>query len=152
MKVFSKSWSIWLPITLEQAWNFFSRPENLKLITPPAMKFELQSEILNIEMYEGMFIRYSVRPLMGIALNWATEITHINPLQYFVDEQRSGPYTIWHHEHHFKTKDQGVQMDDLLHYALPFGFIGQWVNEAFISDKIDRIFAYRAKELKTRFV
>ncbi|MEP7322471.1 MAG: SRPBCC family protein [Saprospiraceae bacterium] len=152
MRVFTKSWSIWLPINLDQAWNFFSRPENLKLITPPDMQFKLLSELLNTEMYEGMFIHYSVKPILGIEVNWATEITHIKPLQYFVDEQRSGPYKIWHHEHHFKLKGNGVQMDDLLHYALPFGFIGQMVNEAFISDKIDSIFAYRKQELKTRFV
>jgi ligand-binding SRPBCC domain-containing protein len=152
MKVFTKSWSVWLPLSLEEAWIFFSRPENLKLITPPAMKFDLKSEISNTEMYEGMFIHYTVRPILDIAMNWATEITHIKPMHYFIDEQRSGPYTIWHHEHHFKTKDHGIQMDDLLHYALPFGFIGQWVNEGFISQKIDSIFAYRTQELKTHFV
>lgn len=152
MSVFTKSWSIWLPIKLDQAWNFFSRPENLKLITPPDMQFKLQSDLLNTEMYEGMVIHYSVRPFFGIEVAWTTEITHIKPLHYLVDEQRSGPFKIWHHEHHFKLKENGVQMDDLLHYTLPFGFLGRWVKEAFISEKIDSIFAYRTQELKTRFV
>jgi ligand-binding SRPBCC domain-containing protein len=83
MSVITKSWSISLPITLGQAWSFFSRPENLKLITPPEMKFELQSALFNMEMYEGMFINYSVRPVLGIEMDWTTEITHIKPLQYF---------------------------------------------------------------------
>ncbi len=153
MKVFTKSWTIVLPISLETAWHFFSRPENLQHITPAEMRFKIHSTMNDHEMYEGMIIHYTVRPLLGIPMRWTTEITHIDPHRYFIDEQRSGPYALWHHEHHFKAiaADQ-VEMRDLLSYGLPMGPFGELLNSTFISNKIDRIFDFRTTVLKSRFV
>jgi ligand-binding SRPBCC domain-containing protein len=152
MKVFHKKWISELPISLSEAWHFFSRPENLNEITPPDMNFIIHSDIKQKEMYEGMMILYTVSPLWGIPMPWATEISHIEPGKYFIDEQRSGPYKIWHHEHHFKRiDDHHTEMTDILHYALPFGFFGQIAHSLFIGDKIEAIFAYRQRVLEQKF-
>ncbi|MCB0670536.1 MAG: SRPBCC family protein [Saprospiraceae bacterium] len=140
-----------LPITLEEAWQFFSRPENLGQITPPEMNFKVLSDLLSVPMYAGMVIRYRLTPLLGIPASWVTEITQVNEPFYFVDEQRFGPYRYWHHEHHFEIKDDGILMTDLLHYVVPFGFIGKWIDKWLISKKIDQIFAYRKNILAKMF-
>ena len=90
-----------IPISLEEAWKFFQNPSNLSKITPSEMGFQILSEVPD-QMYSGLFIHYKVTPLLGIRMNWTTEITHVKRPHYFVDEQRVGPYRIWHHEHHFK--------------------------------------------------
>lgn len=146
-----KKWEMTLPITLEEAWQFFSRPENLGQITPPEMNFKVLSDLLSVPMYAGMVIRYRLTPLLGIPASWVTEITQVNEPFYFVDEQRFGPYRYWHHEHHFEKKDDGILMTDLLYYAVPFGFIGKWIDKWLISKKIDQIFAYRKNILAKMF-
>ncbi|MCB9269025.1 MAG: SRPBCC family protein [Lewinellaceae bacterium] len=146
-----KKWEMTLPITLEEAWQFFSRPENLGQITPPEMNFKVLSDLLSVPMYAGMVIRYRLTPLLGIPASWVTEITQVNEPFYFVDEQRFGPYRYWHHEHHFEIKDDGILMTDLLHYVVPFGFIGKWIDKWLISKKIDQIFAYRKNILAKMF-
>ena len=98
-----------LPISLEKAWDFFSSPKNLNEITPPEMTFKILYDIPE-KMYEGLMISYKVSPMLNIPLDWVTEITHIKENEFFVDEQRLGPYSIWHHEHHFKEIDGGVEM------------------------------------------
>lgn len=129
----------------------FSRPENLGQITPPEMNFKVLSDLLSVPMYAGMVIRYRLTPLLGIPASWVTEITQVNEPFYFVDEQRFGPYRYWHHEHHFEIKDDGILMTDLLHYVVPFGFIGKWIDKWLISKKIDQIFAYRKNILAKMF-
>ena len=146
-----KKWEMTLPITLEEAWQFFSRPENLGQITPPEMNFKVLSDLQSVPMYAGMVIRYRLTPLLGIPASWVTEITQVNEPFYFVDEQRFGPYRYWHHEHHFEIKDDGILMTDLLHYVVPFGFIGKWIDKWLISKKIDQIFAYRKNILAKMF-
>ena len=146
-----KKWEMTLPITLEEAWQFFSRPENLGQITPPEMNFKVLSDLLSVPMYAGMVIRYRLTPLLGIPASWVTEITQVNEPFYFVDEQRFGPYRYWHHEHHFEIKDDGILMTDLLHYVVPFGFIGKWIDKWLISKKINQIFAYRKNILAKMF-
>ena len=139
-----------LPISINEAWDFFSSPKNLNEITPPDMTFVITSEILN-KMYEGMFITYKVSPFFGIKLNWVTEITHINDKEFFVDEQRVGPYRIWHHEHHFKVVPGGVEMTDILNYDIgkgPLGFIAGWT---FVDEKVKQIFDYRFRKLEEIF-
>ena len=89
-----------IPISLPEAWAFFSSPENLKTITPGYMGFEIL-EGGGVNMYAGQIIRYKVSPLVGIKLNWITEITHVDEEKFFVDEQRFGPYAFWHHKHYF---------------------------------------------------
>lgn len=146
-----KVWTQTIPLPLEEAWDFFSRPENLALITPTEMKFNLRSELAGVTMYPGMLIEYTVSPLFGVPLSWVTEITHIQDQRYFVDEQRHGPYRLWHHEHHFKEVEGGVEMTDLLHYLVPFGPIGKLLNKVVVEPKIEGIFAFRARYIADNF-
>src|ERR1700733_12252498 len=113
-----------IPATLNQAWDFFSSPANLPLITPPEMDFRIISKFHSDKVYAGQLIEYKLRPLPGIRVYWMTEITHVKDGVYFVDEQRYGPYSLWHHQHHFVEKDGGVEMTDIVHYKAPFGVIG----------------------------
>jgi ligand-binding SRPBCC domain-containing protein len=141
-----------LPIPLEEAWNFFSSPLNLSKITPPQMKFVVTSDYDNdVKMYPGMIITYKLTPLLGIKVNWMTEITHVKEPEYFVDEQRFGPYALWHHQHHFKTIKGGVQMTDLVNYAVPYGFLGRIANNILVKKQIKNIFAYRTQEINKLF-
>jgi len=139
-----------VPASLDVVWNFFSSPSNLSKITPPGMGFIITSPEQK-EMYQGMFITYKVSPALGIKLNWVTEITQINNRIYFIDEQRQGPYTIWHHEHHFKEVAGGVEMLDILYYKVPYGFIGKLANLFFVRKKVKGIFSYRKKKIEELF-
>jgi ligand-binding SRPBCC domain-containing protein len=128
---------------LRQCWAFFSDPRNLQRITPPALDFKILSE-LPPEIYPGMMIEYRVRPLFGIPADWLTEITHVNAPNSFVDEQRIGPYRLWHHEHTFRQIEGGcVEIGDRVHYALPFGVLGAVARALFVRRELEKIFAYR---------
>lgn len=133
-------------------WNFMSSPGNLALITPPYMGFHILSDKENIkEMYAGQIIEYYVTPVFGLKMHWVTEITHVENHLYFVDEQRFGPYAFWHHQHFLKEVPGGIKMTDILHYKVPFGFIGRLVNALFVRRKIKEIFEYRFKKLEELF-
>ncbi len=135
-----------MPISLDKAWHFFSSPLNLGKITPPEMNFVVTSSYTDqTVMYPGMLITYKVSPLIGIKLDWVTEITHVKDKEYFVDEQRFGPYALWHHEHHFKEINGGVHMTDFLTYAIGYGPIGSLANSALVAKKVNDIFKYREK-------
>ena len=108
--------------TIDEIWNFISSPENLKEITPDHMGFDITSKNLPKKMYAGMIISYKVSPLFGIKTNWVTEITQVRDKEYFVDEQRVGPYSIWHHQHHIEAIENGVLMTDIVSYKPPLGF------------------------------
>lgn len=136
-----------LPITLEEAWDFLSSPRNLKRITPDYMGFDITTKHLADKMYPGMIISYIVTPVLGIPTPWVTEITHVEDKKYFVDEQRHGPYAIWHHEHRLEEIEGGVRMTDLLSYKPPFGVLGKIANSLFISKKVNEIFKYREQAL-----
>ena len=136
---------------LATCWDFFSSPNNLNKITPKEMGFDVLTEGVE-NMYEGLMIEYKVRPLLNIPLRWITEITHVTHQQYFVDEQRKGPYKIWHHEHHFKEVQGGVEMTDIVSYELPFGILGKMVHPLLVKKKLDQIFAYRFKIVDELFV
>ena len=135
---------------INKLWNFISSPKNLSKITPDYMDFKILSEIPN-EMYEGLIISYTVRPILGLKLNWVTEITHIKNNKYFIDEQRHGPYKMWHHEHILEETSDGIIMRDKLSYIPPFGIFGQILNKLFIKRQINRIFEYRTKILDEIF-
>lgn len=139
-----------LPLSLKEAWNYFSSPKNLNEITPEDMTFEITSHLPD-EMYEGLIITYKVAPIFNIPVNWCTEITHIKKPFYFVDEQRKGPYNIWHHEHHFKEVIGGVMMTDLLYYDIGKSIFGWLAGELFVHRKVNQIFEYREKKLKDIF-
>jgi ligand-binding SRPBCC domain-containing protein len=137
-----------IPISLAEAWDFFSSPLNLKKITPKEMNFVVTSDITTAtKMYEGMLITYTITPLLGIKMNWMTEITHVKDGEYFIDEQRFGPYALWHHEHHFKEIKGGVLMTDRLYYGVPFGKLGRLANAVLIGKKVQTIFEFREKAI-----
>jgi ligand-binding SRPBCC domain-containing protein len=131
-----------LPITLEQAWDYFSRPENLNEITPPDLSFKIKSK-LPAKMYAGLMVIYRVHPFKFVGFEWLTEITHMNEPYYFVDEQRRGPYRMWHHEHHFQAVDGGIEMTDIIHYQLPLGWFGNLLHGLIVRPKLYKIFNYR---------
>lgn len=135
-----------LPISLGKAWTFFSDPKSLKVITPDYMGFDIKSGA-DRPMFAGQIIEYIVTPLFGIKTKWVTEITHLVDQQYFVDEQRFGPYAFWHHKHFIKEIVGGVEMEDLLHYKLPFGFLGEVAHPLLVKPKLDEIFEYRKNKL-----
>jgi ligand-binding SRPBCC domain-containing protein len=140
-----------LPVSVNEIWKFVSSPVNLKEITPPHMGFKITSISSDGEMYAGMIISYKVSPLPGIKLNWVTEITNVKKGVYFVDEQRVGPYSMWHHEHRLEPIDGGVLMTDIVTYQPPFGIFGALANGLFIKKQLQRIFDYRFKALEKRF-
>lgn len=143
MRTYTKKWTTTIDGDFDQVWNFFSQPENLSKLTPKYMNFKILWRNDPSTMYEGMLIPYIVSPLPGYRTRWLTEITHIQPGSYFIDEQRAGPYALWHHEHWFEKREGKVVMHDILHYAMPLGWLGRVINALWISGKIDSIFAFR---------
>ena len=150
MKIFKLKYSQKLPISLNEAWDFLSSPNNLELITPKSMDFNI-TDWDKKKAYPGQIIQYTVKPILGIKINWVTEITHIRAKEYFVDEQRFGPYTFWHHKHFIKEIEGGVIMEDVIHYKPPFGLIGVLLNFLFINSKLNSIFKHRELELIKTF-
>lgn len=135
-----------LPISQKKAWDFLSDPKNLKTITPDYMGFEIMSGEADT-MYAGQIIQYVVRPLFGIPTTWVTEITHINEGSYFVDEQRVGPYDLWHHKHFIKPIKNGVEMTDIIDYKIPMGILGIIIHPIIVAPKLKEIFEYRKNAL-----
>jgi ligand-binding SRPBCC domain-containing protein len=133
-----------------KAWDFFSSPNNLNRITPDEMSFEIIDEDIS-PMYAGQIISYIIRPVLNIPINWVTEITHVRQDEFFVDEQRFGPYKFWHHKHFIKQVPDGVILSDLVHYAMPFGIIGRIVHKMFVRRKLEKIFDYRVEIIKKLF-
>ena len=137
---------------IQTAWDFLRSPENLAKITPPYMGFHILSDRNSIkDMYPGQIIEYYVTTLAGLKMHWVTEITHVQELSYFVDEQRFGPYAFWHHKHFLKAHPQGVEMHDIVHYKAPFGVLGRLANALFLKKKLKEIFEYREKTLHQLF-
>jgi len=136
---------------VEKLWDFISNPKNLKKITPDYMGFDITSGELADKMYQGMIIKYRVSPLLGIKTTWVTEITHVEPGKYFVDEQRVGPYKIWHHQHFLEATENGTIMSDIVTYQPPYGFLGSIANKMLIKHKLEEIFNYRLKRLNELF-
>lgn len=136
-----------IPADIDSVWDFISSPENLSRITPEYMGFDITTKYLSEKMYPGMVITYKVSPLLGIKMTWVTEITHVREKEYFVDEQRYGPYTMWHHEHKVFPIEGGTLMTDLITYQTPFGFLGRIANALSIRKKVNEIFDYRKKAL-----
>ena len=137
---------------MNTVWKFMSSPMNLARITPHYMGFQILSDEGDLkEMYPGQLIEYYVTPVMGIKMHWVTEITHVQDKHYFVDEQRFGPYTLWHHKHFLKEVPEGIEMTDIIHYKIPFGFIGRLANSLFIKIKVIEIFDHRYSILEELF-
>jgi len=138
-----------LSVPAEKLWDFISSPGNLKKITPPDMGFDITSPELPDKMYAGMIISYRVSPFVGLNTTWVTEITHVEEMRYFVDEQRVGPYAMWHHQHILEQQEGGVMMTDIVTYRPPFGILGRIANTLLIRRRLDQIFAYREKVMET---
>ena len=136
-----------LPVSMDVAWKFISDPHNLKLITPPQMGFIVHTKDLPDKVYSGLIIQYTVSPVLHIPLRWVTEITFVEHHTYFVDEQRVGPYRIWHHEHHVREVPGGVMMTDRVTYQPPLGILGSLANSLFIRRQLKGIFTYRRAKL-----
>jgi ligand-binding SRPBCC domain-containing protein len=150
MKIYTLHKKQKLPITVDQAWEFLSSPANLKTITPDYMSFDIVS-VLDRPMYPGQIIQYIVTPLLGIKTKWVTEITQVVDKKYFVDEQRFGPYALWHHKHFIKAIEGGVEMEDIIDYKVPFGFLGRLVHPFLVQPKLEEIFTYRKEKLTELF-
>ncbi len=140
-----------IPAELNEIWDFISSPANLKNIAPAYMGFEITTKDVPAKMYPGAIICYKVRPLLNLPMTWVTEITQVEDKKYFVDEQRKGPYTMWHHEHHLEVIPGGVLMTDIVSYIPPMGVLGDLANAVFISRQLDGIFSYRRKRLTELF-
>jgi ligand-binding SRPBCC domain-containing protein len=152
MGVFVLSQEQFIPnVSIAKAWDFFSSPKNLKVITPPHMGFDIISNMHKDKMYAGQIIRYKVKPILGIPMSWTTEITQVNEPHFFIDEQRQGPYRMWHHQHHFEEKDGGVLMTDIIHYWPPMGVLGNIANTILIKRQLKGIFDYRKTKIKELF-
>ena len=150
MKIYTLHRKQNLPITVDEAWDFLSSPKNLKTITPDYMGFHILSGA-DKPMFPGQIIQYIVTPILGIKTKWVTEITHVKDKVYFVDEQRFGPYALWHHKHFIKEIKGGVEMEDIIDYKVPFGFLGQMVHPVLVKPKLEEIFNYRTKKLEELF-
>jgi len=140
-----------IPVSLDTAWDFFSTPNNLQKITPPSLAFTVTSKQDGQTAYAGQIIEYKVSPIAGIPLYWMTEITHVKEKAYFVDEQRFGPYTLWHHQHHFTVIEGGVVMKDIVHYKIPFWLLGDIANSLFVKRQLQTIFDYRFTAVEKEF-
>jgi ligand-binding SRPBCC domain-containing protein len=139
-----------LPIGLDEAWAFFSSPRNLAAITPPWLDFRVTNDPPE-PVHAGTIITYTIRPALGLRVRWVTEITHVEPPHFFVDEQRFGPYRFWHHQHRLRVVEGGVEAEDLVHYALPLGPLGAFTHALTVRKRLDAIFAYRRQALAERF-
>jgi ligand-binding SRPBCC domain-containing protein len=150
-KVYSLKRVQHLPISLTAAWDFFSSPANLAAITPTHLNFKIISLHHGEKMYPGQIIEYTVQPVLGIPLYWLTEITHVQQQDFFIDNQRYGPYSMWHHQHHFKETETGVEMTDIIHYKLPFWFLGDIANSILVKRQLKTIFDFRVKKIEELF-
>ena len=150
-KVYSLKTIQTIPAPLEKVWQFFSNPANLKDITPGNLGFKVISSHHGEKIYAGQIIEYKVSPVLGIPLYWMTEITYMEEGKYFVDEQRFGPYSLWHHQHHFKAIDGGVEMTDIVHYKVPFGILGDIAQRLFVKQQLKTIFDFRFQKTESFF-
>ena len=150
MKVYKKETVQHINASIEECWAFFSSPKNLQKITPNTMGFQI-TDFDGKNMYPGQIIQYKVSPFLGLKLSWVTEITFVKENSYFVDDQLFGPYALWHHKHFFEPTENGTKMTDVVHYALPLGFIGRIINALVVKNKLKDIFNYRVMKVNEIF-
>ena len=150
MKVYKIETVQHINASIEKCWDFFSSPQNLQTITPKNMSFEIE-DFDGKKMYPGQIITYTLKPLFGIKMNWVTIITVSTENQYFIDEQRFGPYKLWHHKHFFEPTETGTKMVDIVHYVLPLGFLGRIMNHFVVKNKLKSIFDYRYHKIEKLF-
>lgn len=151
MSVYQIHHEQYIQSSIADVWDFISSPANLKIITPEYMGFDITSSNLPKKIYQGMIISYKVKPLWGIRMNWVTEITHVREGKFFVDEQKAGPYSMWHHQHHLEETHKGVRMTDIVTYKPPLWFLGNMANTVFIKKQLDSIFRFRSEAVNKIF-
>jgi len=151
MKVFELERTQVLPVSLQQAWEFFVSPANLAVITPPDMGFTVLTDVSEGSIYDGMRIDYTVSPLWNIPMRWRTVITGVEAPHLFTDRQERGPYRLWEHTHTFTEVEGGVLMTDHVRYALPLGWLGVMVHGSVVRPRLEHIFDYRRKRLTELF-
>ena len=137
---------LWVPNPLSEVFEFFSRAENLERITPPWMQFKILTP-LPMTMKQGATIAYALR-VRGIPMRWLTEIERWNPPFEFVDVQAKGPYKLWRHTHRFSEVRGGTLIEDVVEYALPFGWIGRVVHRLQVRRDLAQIFDYRTQRVQ----
>ncbi|MBB6449645.1 ligand-binding SRPBCC domain-containing protein [Geomicrobium halophilum] len=150
MKIYTLTSTQQLPISRKEAWTFFSDPRQLASITPDDMSFEMMDDMTE-PMHAGMILSYRIRPFPLIQVQWVTEITHVIEGERFVDEQRLGPFRFWHHQHRFTEINGGVEMQDTVHYAMPFSIFGRLVHKLLVRKRLEEIFSFRKKQLQAYF-
>jgi ligand-binding SRPBCC domain-containing protein len=151
MKIYNLRKEQFLPISLQEAWAFFSSPKNLAKITPEHMNFKILYQSGGDKAYAGQIIRYQINVLPFVPVHWVTEITQVKEPFQFIDEQRFGPYALWHHQHHFEEVKGGVLMTDEVNYAIPFGILGRFAHWLFVAKEVNRIFEHRFRTLEDYF-
>lgn len=151
MKIYNLRKEQFLPISLQEAWAFFSSPKNLAKITPEHMNFKILYQSGGDKAYAGQIIRYQINVLPFVPVHWVTEITQVKEPFHFIDEQRFGPYALWHHQHHFEEVKGGVLMTDEVNYAIPFGILGRFAHRLFVAKEVNRIFEHRFRTLEDFF-
>lgn len=151
MRVHKLERKMFIPVSIQEAWTFFSSPYNLEKITPGYMKFRITSDLKNISMSEGMRIEYTVRPVANVPLKWITLISDVNAPYQFKDRQIKGPFKVWEHTHTFEEKDDGVEMTDVVQYALPLGFLGTIAHLIMVKKQLKGIFDYRRTVIEELF-
>lgn len=139
-----------IPAPIKEVWKFFSSPYNLSKITPANLGFSIKNNPPS-EIYPGLFITYTVSPLLSIPMTWVTEITHVENKKYFVDEQRVGPYKIWHHEHFFEAVGEKTLIKDLIHYKIGYGPLDLIINSLVVKPQLNEIFSYRKTAVETLY-
>ena len=150
MKTYKLTGSLFLPISLNEGWNFFSNPNNLSKIMPQNMGFKV-IDGATLPLYQGQIIEYKVTPLPLFKTSWVSEISHINKPYFFVDTQLEGPYKLWHHKHFLKEVDGGIEVTDIVHYQVPYGIIGKLLHPLIIKPKLNKIFKYREQHITQLF-
>ncbi|MBA3237420.1 MAG: SRPBCC family protein [Parachlamydiaceae bacterium] len=140
-----------IPLSLEESWEFFSTPANLKILTPKHLGFEIRNSEDMCKMYAGQVISYTIYPLYGIPVEWVSEITHVEENSYFIDQQRFGPYKYWHHEHRFQAIPNGVEIVDIVYYKMPLGILGKALHYLKVKRDVEEIFSYRGAVLEKLF-
>jgi ligand-binding SRPBCC domain-containing protein len=151
MKIYTIKRTEVLPVSIGEAWDFFSNPVNLSKITPPGLNLRITYNSGSDNMYAGQLIRYRIKVLPLITSDWLTEITHVVYHRYFIDEQRYGPYSLWHHRHHFEQAGHEVIMTDEVNYAIPLGIIGRFANSVFVGRMVNAIFDHRSQAIQNIF-
>ena len=139
-----------IPADPTRVWEFFATPVNLNELTPASLRFRILHELPG-RMFAGQIIRYQISPLPGIWLQWVTEITEIEEGVRFIDEQRTGPYKIWRHEHRFVREPGGVRMVDEVSYEIGWGPLGWLAEKLWVARQLRQIFDYRARRVTEIF-